>query len=111
MIKNAKAGDVIFRLEYDEEDKTCDITQHVVVFDQRTGTSLCVNDNVEDDTTLKSPRHILLSPTQVFRTYKQAYNTYVNYLKQDLVLANKTVALTTDILSKIVKPKSKKKVQ
>jgi DNA repair exonuclease SbcCD ATPase subunit len=89
MIKNAKVGDVIFELKYDEREKTGDIIEWIVGRDQEKSDYIWIN------------RNILVHPYEAFKTYKQAYNTYIKYLKQDLVRSNKTVALITDILSKI----------
>ena len=96
MIKNAKAGDVIFELKYDERDKAGDITERVVSLDHKIGDYIWTNGD------------ILVHPYDAFKTHKQAYNTYIRYLKRDLARANKTVALITDILSKVDKPKRKK---
>jgi hypothetical protein len=93
MIKNAKAGDIIFELKYDEREKTGDIIEWIVGKDQEKSDYIWINQN------------ILVHPYEVFKTYKQAYNTYIKYLKQDLVRANKTVNLITEILSAIDKPK------
>lgn len=99
MIKNAKVGDVIFELDYDKRKKTGKITEHIVREDQ------VGNDYIWT----KCPPNVV-HPYDAFKTYKQAYNTYIKYLRQDLVRANKTAALIMGILSAIDKPK-KKKVQ
>lgn len=90
MIKQAKVGDVIFHLNYNIKHKTCNINKHIVSLDQRKGDYVWVNDNNK-----------LLRPEDSFKTYKQAYKTYISRLKSELKYANKVVDLITNLLSRI----------
>lgn len=95
MIKKAKAGDVIFELNYNYRNKTCKIIEHVVIRDQVNSDYIHVEKN-------KS-----VYSWEAFKTYKKACKAYLLDLKADLKHANKVVATIIDILSKIEEPKGK----
>lgn len=97
MIKHAKAGDIIYELDYNNIDKTCEILEHVVStgeFDYRQGEFIYFKSK---DAVFSKYAHY----SAVYKSPKAAHKAYLRILANELKNAKRTIDKVETILQQL----------
>lgn len=96
MIKHAKAGDIVYKLDYDNINKTCEIQKCIVydtVFDSKIEHLISVR--------MKDSLGGYVFYTEAFKSPKAAHKAYLRILENELKTAKKTIVAVEKIYQQL----------